>query len=149
MPARDYRDVIGGAALVVAGAFIAHYSIMFLSLGTISNMGPGMFPAALGCILVVLGFAISVPALYRAGPLPDIDFRSFMAISLSVFAFALMLRPFGLIPAIMALTLIASRADSKLTALGTLMLAVGLSVTAMLIFRVGLGMQVAAIRWPG
>lgn len=148
MPARDYRDILGGGALILAGAFIAFHSITTLNLGTISNMGPGMFPAALGFILAGLGAFIFGPALFREGSALTIDVRSLAAILTSVLAFALMLRPFGLIPAIVALTLIASRSDSKLSLLGTAILAAGLSLSAVLIFQVGLGLQIATVAWP-
>lgn len=148
MPARDYRNIFGGGTLILVGVFIALHSLTTLTLGTISNMGPGMFPAGLGFILAALGIAIVVPALFRAAPLPEVDVRSLVAILGSVLVFALLLEPFGLVPAIVGLTLIASRADSKLSLLGTAILAVCLSIGTTLIFQVGLGRQISILNWP-
>lgn len=148
MPARDYRDIIGGSALTLIGVFATIHGLVSLNLGTLSNMGPGMFPAALGVILAAIGVAILIPAIFRAAEMPDVDMRSFAAISASILAFAVMVQPFGLIPAIVVLTFVASRADSKLSPIGLVIVAVGLSVGATLIFRTGLGMSTAAIAWP-
>ncbi|MHA6689615.1 tripartite tricarboxylate transporter TctB family protein [Devosia sp. A449] len=148
MPARDYRDIFGGGALILIGGFIAIHALTTLALGNIANMGPGMFPAGLGCILSALGLAIVVPALFRAAPLPSVDVRSLVAILASVLAFALLLEPFGLAPAIVGMTLIASRADGKLSLLGAGILAVCLSIGTTLIFQVGLGRQISILTWP-
>lgn len=148
MPSRDYRDILGGGAIVIIGLFVVIYSMRTLSLGTVVNMGPGLFPATVGFILAGLGIGILAPALFRSAPAPKVDLRSFVAILASVLIFALMLRPFGLIPAIFALTFVASRADGKLSLLGTAALAASLSLGAVLIFQIGLGMQIQTISWP-
>lgn len=145
---RDYRDIIGGAVLVLIGAFAAFHALTSLRLGTISQVGPALFPAALGGLLVMLGLLILVPAFFRTGEMPEGDFRSFITILASILAFAIVVRPFGLVPAIIVLTLIASRADRKLGVVGVLALAICLSLAATLIFRVGLGVQLATLTWP-
>lgn len=148
MGARDYRDIIGGVALVFIGCFTAIHALTSLNLGTVASMGSGMVPTALGCMLIVLGLAIVLPALFRAGEMPRADLRSTGAILASILAFAIMVRPFGMIPAILVLTFVVSRADSRLSPIGTLILATGLSLLAVLIFRVGLGAPVEVIAWP-
>lgn len=148
MPTRDYQDIIGGAALILTGAFVTAYALATLSMGTITEMGPGMFPAALGVILAGLGVAVLVPAIFRAGEMPGVDLRSLLTISFSILAFAVILRPFGLIPAIVVSTLVASRADSKMSLPGVVLLAAGLALGATLIFRVGLGVLIPILAWP-
>jgi hypothetical protein len=148
MRARDYRDICGGGFLAVFGASAALYATTALDVGNIVRMGPGMFPAAVGCILAVLGVAILLPALFRSGEFPAIDWRSFLTILASILAFALMIRPFGMVPAIVAQTLIASRADSKLSLFGATVLAACVASGAALIFKVGLGAPVATVNWP-
>jgi hypothetical protein len=148
MHARDYRDIVGGLALVAIGSFAAIYAWATMTLGTVTRMGPGMFPMALGFILTSLGLAILVPALFRAGERMDIDFRSAAAILGSILVFALMIETFGMIPAIAVLIVIASRADSKVSLLEAVALVVTLSVITTLIFQVGLGLQVSLFAWP-
>lgn len=144
---RDYKGILAGAALALIGIFTASYSIVLLDLGTVASMGPGMFPAALGVILSALGIVIFLSAFFRSGDFVMIDVRSAITVLISVVAFALTIRPFGFIPAICASTLIASRADSKLSWSAVAILAGGLSAGAFLIFRVGLGMPIAALGW--
>ena len=52
MYARDWRDVIAGGLLGLGGLAIAAYAVSHYSLGTLQHMGPGMFPAATGVVLV-------------------------------------------------------------------------------------------------
>lgn len=148
MLSRDYRDLMGGGGLVVIGLGVVYYSITYLRLGTATDMGPGLFPAGLGVVLAGCGAAILLPAFFRAGPRISVDLRSLAAILASILTFALLLERVGLVPAIFALTFIARLADAKLSLFGSILLAVCLSACAILIFQVGLGMQVATARWP-
>lgn len=151
MLSRDYKDILGGGVLIAVGLFAAVYAVLHLTIGPISRMGPGMFPAVAGILLAVLGLAIFIPALFRrapAGALAQFDFRSLLAISGGILSFAVLLQPFGLVPAIVAQTLIASRADSKLTIFGAGILACFLSLGMVLLFKIGLGVPVAILNWP-
>jgi len=144
----DYRDLLGGGLIVLAGASAMYHSLTAFSLGTLSRMGPGYFPAIVSGLLILCGIVIIIPALMRAGPMPVIEFRPLIWISLSTLAFALMLVPFGLIPAILAQTVLAGISDSKLSWKGSLILAASVAVGATLIFKVGLGLYVPAFAWP-
>ena len=149
MQKRDLKDILAGAVLIALGLPGAAYALATLPLGTLRRMGPGMFPAALGLILALFGLAILIPALLREGPpMRRVDYRSLFYIMASVLAFALLVDPFGLFPAIAALAVIASRADSKLPIPGTLILASGLALISVLLFEVGLGMPIEAFKWP-
>lgn len=144
----DYRDLIGGGLIVLAGAAAMYHSVTAFNLGTLARMGPGYFPTLVSGLLILCGIAIVIPALLRAGPMPVIEFRPLIWISLSTLAFALLLIPFGMIPAIIAQTVLAGISDSKLTWKGSLALAGTVAIGATLIFRVGLGLHVPAFSWP-
>jgi len=146
--ARDYRDIIAGAALIVIGGLTAIYTLTSLKLGTTTRMGPGMFPTALSVLLIVFGIAVLIPALSRAGEMPKVDVVPLVAILISILAFALMVRPFGVVPAVVAMTAISSRADSKLSLRGTAILAAFLALLAALIFPIGLGLRIPIFAWP-
>ena len=143
----------------------------------LSGIGPGYFPRLCGALLVAIGAAIAAMTLRRgfeqraAGPpagdpaapgpaagSPDEisrpeDYPAFIAraskLTAGVFAFAVLLLPFGLIVATFALILIASRGTRSL-GLGTaLVLALILSVLASIIFVYGLNLPMTAFpRWP-
>ncbi|WP_241067797.1 tripartite tricarboxylate transporter TctB family protein [Achromobacter insuavis] len=144
----DYRDLIGGGLIVLVGAGAMYHSMTAFDLGTLARMGPGYFPALVSGVLILCGLSIGIPALLRAGPMPVIEFRPLLWISLSTLAFALILMPFGLIPAIIVQTVLAGISDCKLSWKGALILAVTVAVGATLIFKVGLGLIVPTFAWP-
>lgn len=140
--------MLGGGALMLIGGFVAVNAFATLSLGSVSKMGPGMVPAALGCILGFIGLAIFIPSLYRAGSLPSFETRPFVTLLASILSFAIIVRPFGLVPAVVVLTVIASSADSKLSPVGIAALAAVLALLATLIFIIGLEMRLSVFAWP-
>ena len=40
----DYRDLIGGGLVTLAGAAAMYHSLTAFSVGTAARMGPGYFP---------------------------------------------------------------------------------------------------------
>jgi len=148
MQSPDYRDLVGGLALVAIGVAVTVNSVFYLNLGTPSRMGPGAFPAGLGVVLAVLGALIALPALFRTGEYPRIEIRPLFAVLGAILVFALVMERFGLVPAIAALTFIAGLADRRLSLLATAALAAVLSTIATLIFRTGLGLPIPIVSWP-
>jgi hypothetical protein len=143
----DLREVIAGFLLVGIGLFLALHSLTNYQIGTIQQLGPGMFPTALGFLLAALGVFIMVPGFFRAGTFPSWRIRPFFTILAGVFLFSISLNTLGMIPAIFLLTGAAALADNKLSALSTLILASALSTIGVLIFRVGLGIPIQPIVW--
>lgn len=148
MLGKNYRDIVAGLLFVFFGLFVLIHSVTSLRLGTPASIGPGMFPAGVGVILAGLGVGICVPALFQTRRAVSFDFRSFAAILLSIFAFGLMVDSFGLVPAIVALTIIASLADAKLSWREVAILASALSIGATMIFQVGLRLPISTVNWP-
>lgn len=145
---RDYRDVIGGGILTILGLAVAAYSLARFEMGTISQMGPGMFPTCLGFILAGLGAIIALPALFRQGDAIVIEWRKVLFVLAGVLAFALTVLPFGLVPAIMLLTIGSGLADRSQRPRALVSMAIILAGLAYLIFHVGLGITVAPFKWP-
>lgn len=145
---RDYRDVIGGGALALFGLWFCLYSVEHYSLGTLNRMGPGMFPAMLGATLAVLGSLTAILAWFRQGEIPEIRKWTPLFVLSSVAAFALIVKPFGLIPAVLAVVSISSLAELRIEPRKLAMMCVVLSLIAWLTFGVGLGLTVPMINWP-
>jgi len=144
----DYRDLIGGGLITLVGAAAMYHSLTAFNVGTAARMGPGYFPALVGGLLMLCGIMILIPALLRAGSMPTFEWRPLFWISLSTLAFAVLLVPFGLVPAIVVQTVVAGISDCKLSWRGSLILAGALSVGATLLFKVGLGLVVPVFAWP-
>jgi hypothetical protein len=148
MLSRDYRDIVGGGLLIVGGLLFSWYAATNYDMGTLRRMGPGMFPAALGITLALFGMAIAIPAFFKPGPKVTIRIWTPLFIMLGVGAFALMIRPFGLLPAIVAVTVLSSFAELRVRPVSLFLLCAVLCVMSWLIFSVGLGLPMAMYRWP-
>jgi putative tricarboxylic transport membrane protein len=146
---RDYRDLIGGSLLFVMGLWAAVQAWFDYPLGSVSHMGPGMFPAGVGVLLAFTGVLVFVPALFRAGPaLAQVDYRAFFFVLLSLVLFALTVDTLGLVPATAILTVAAVLADNKLGVVATVVLTAVLAAIALLVFRYGLGIALEPFKWP-
>jgi hypothetical protein len=148
MARRDYTDLIGGGVLVATGLATAIYALLHYDPGSLSRMGPGFFPAALGFVLALLGLLVLLPALRRAGDWPVPHFRPFFTILLSLAAFALTVRAVGMVPATFILVGIAAFAQHEVRLLPTFALGGALAAIAVLIFAQGLGVVLPAFAWP-
>jgi hypothetical protein len=148
MKGRSYADIIGGAALMVFGAGATAYAVATLPVGTVSRMGPGLFPAALGVLLAAFGVGTLVSGMRHAGQKPELHLRALLTVLVAILAFALLVRPFGIVPAVIVLTLIACTADGRLSLARAAVLAAGLALAATLVFKVGLGLPVLVVAWP-
>lgn len=135
------------AGVMFAGIGLAALFLAFgYQIGRPERMGPGFFPAVVGGLLVLTGLALAVRGLLREGtPVELMSPRVFVAI-LSVVAFALLIRPAGLIVAVVACVLISSGAGRGVRIVETLVLTVVLTAGVWLVFRVGLGIPIPV--WP-
>ena len=145
---RSDRDVIGGALLITCGLAYAIYAMSQYNIGTLRRMGPGMFPVMLGFALTGLGATLFLTAFLKAEKLPRIRIWTPIFVLSSIGAFALMIRPFGLFPAIIAVTVISSLAELKVRPVSLTLLCASLCGLSWLIFRVGLNMPIPLYRWP-
>ena len=138
-------------ALIAVGAFAALYAGSSYSLGTPRQMGPGMFPVILGCVLFGLGLLVLVPALIRTVPVAEaaarVEWRPLVMVALSVAVFALTIDHLGLLPAVVLMTLCAALADNRLKPPGAMLLGAFLAGLAILIFKVGLAIPVNIVEW--
>lgn len=145
---RDYRDVAAGILMAAMGGFVASYAALYYNLGTFRSMGPGMFPMLMGAVLVLLGVLLVVSALFRSGTMPEIRLSAPFFILASVAAFALLIRSFGMLPAVASVAVIASLAELKVRPVSLLLLVAVLCLTTWLIFPVGLGLNIPMLHWP-
>jgi hypothetical protein len=145
---RDYRDMSAGGLLIVGGLILALYSAANYELGTARQMGPGMFPTGLGYVIAFFGVLLFVQAMFRTGTMPEIRIWSPIFVLAGTAAFALMIRPFGMVPAIVATTLISSLAEKRIRPVSLVLLSAFLCVLSYLIFSLALRMPMPMLRWP-
>ena len=145
MNKRDSRDIIGGMLVTAIGLFFVIYAQRY-SFGSLTRMGPGYFPVVLGGVLTVLGVLVALPAWFRTGTAPSVNWKNFLFVIGSVLAFGAALQTLGLIFATMITVVIASMADKDITWRGRGMLAVAVALITYLIIITGLSMVLPI--WP-
>jgi hypothetical protein len=117
-----------------------------LAMGTAVRMGPGYVPHMLAYIMIGLGFLIVVVALVTGSEPVDVPrWKPITLVTIGIFVFAALFERTGLFPALVALILIASYGgeEFKLTeVLGNIAV---LTVLCVLVFKVGLSMNISVI----
>lgn len=141
------REAVTGITLMVGGAAYAFAAIASLPLGSLRQMGPGMFPVGLGGILFLIGAGILIGAWFQTEKLPSVNWRALAAVLAALAAFALLIEHFGLLPAIAASTVLSSLAAPGSKPLGVLWLSVALMFVAWLIFVLILQLPVPVLAW--
>lgn len=142
------RPAVTGAVTLLVGAAAFIESFRY-PLGSIGQIGPAVFPLGLSVLLIIAGIAIIIEDL-RAGTIPQtpVPLASLLTVAGGPIAFALLVAPFGLIPAIVASVMISALADRSLRPLSVLLLATGLALGCTLVFITFLKMPIAPIDWP-
>lgn len=147
----EYRDLVGGVFLAALGLFVALYAGSHYQVGQPSHMGPGFFPVALGWILAVLGTVIALLALRRTAVRvqpASVAWRSMLAVLGSIATFGALIERLGLVPATIAMTLVAAFAERPVRLRRALLLGAALALMSWLIFIVGLQMTLPAFALP-
>jgi hypothetical protein len=118
-------------------------------MGSAQRMGPAYFPTVLGGLLALLGLIIAIKGLARAGADGDIERFHFgpLAIVLGAVAlFAFLLRPAGLVAALLALIGVSAYASHEFRLREVIPLMLFLAVLVLAVFIWGLGMVIPL--WP-
>lgn len=148
----DYRDLCAGLLLAAVGLFVALYASSNYGIGQPARMGPGFFPVMLGWILTALGtltVLLSLRKTVQAIEPPRLALRPLLAILAAIAVFSLLVVRFGLVPAAVAMTFVASFAERPYNLKRTALLGIGLALLSWLIFTVGLNMTLPAFNLNG
>jgi hypothetical protein len=132
----------------LAGLMFITFGLLGLSLsmpldnGTLSDMGPGYFPRAISALMVLLGAALSATDLLEDGEAVEgWAWKPLVLITLSSIAFAVLLKPVGLVGALAATTMLASAA-------GTLLRPLALAILVAIMVVANVGIFVFALHMP-
>lgn len=134
------RDLLSGAMFSGFGIGAALVASSY-GFGTPARMGPGFFPIVVGLLLAVMGLVLIVQSLRHPEadkPVEALHFRPLFFISAAIVAFGLVVGEFGLIPALIALIVIARFAGRDGGILELLVMVVVLIAVAVGIFVYGL-----------
>ena len=144
------RDYLGGVLMIALGVAAAFQGATY-RIGTLSRMGPGFFPVALGVILALAGIAIAVTARFEqdsvdAKSLPP-EWRAWFCICAGIVAFVVLGKYGGLLPATFAIVFVSALGDRGNKPLAAAILALACVVVAVIVFRFALQLQFPLFQW--
>ena len=139
------KDFLSGLMFIGFG-LIAIYFGRNLAMGTTVRMGPGYVPHMLAYIMMALGGIVSVVALITGSePVERPKWKPITMVTIGIVAFALLFESTGLIPALIALILISSLGGEEFKLTEVIGNMVVLTILCVIVFKVGLGMNISII----
>ena len=156
---RFRKDYYGGALMVLTGLAAVFAGLQYHT-GTLSRMGPGFFPVAVGALLAFVGVLIASSARNQpaaaqaqasghghshAAP----DLRGTACIVLGTLAFLLFGVYGGMIPATFSIVFISALGDRNNNIKQAACLAVAMCVIAAVVFSWLLQIQLPLFTWGG
>src|SRR5665213_504147 len=145
-----HKDVQAGVVIALIGSGFAARSAHY-RIGTLLEMGPGYFPAALGIVFALVGIAIAIQGYVKSSVelrerrLPE--WRAWLLIIAAVVAFIVVGERLGLAAAAFSIVFISAFADRKNTWRSATVLAVVMVVVSTLVFWWGLKLQFPLWQW--
>lgn len=144
------REYWGGALMVLIGLGAVIQGRQY-SIGTLSRMGPGFYPVALGAILALVGLALIATARFSKVQVEDKalppEWRGWLLICASIVAFVVLGKHGGLVPATFAIVFISALADRENTLLSATMLALATVAICIVVFWWALQMSFDLFGW--
>lgn len=143
------KDLLSGALFIVAGA-IAAYVASGYKMGTLTRMGPGLFPSLISLLVVLVGVALVLRSMLSplsSGPVASWEVRPLVFVLLAIIAFGLTISTLGLIPAIAAVVLICQPASREASFIEVLLIIAVLCVVTIGTFVYGLNIPLKIGPW--
>lgn len=147
MRIKSEKEFWSGVMFIVFGAAFAGLAQDY-DMGTAQRMGPAFFPTVLGGLLAVLGVVVALQGLAAEtldGKLEKFHLGPIAWVLGAVIAFGMLLRPAGLVVALVALIVISSLGSHEFKARDTVLLAIGLCALVLAVFIYGLGLTIPVL----
>jgi putative tricarboxylic transport membrane protein len=143
---RGPQDFVGGIALIVIAVFAFWASSDLQGMHGFS-FGAGTAPRMFAGLLLALGAGVAVSALLVDGPhLATYAWRGPLFVSLSILAFAIAIRPLGLVISAFVTFMVAALGTHETRWKETLIVGVLLTAFCSFLFPYGLGLPMQL--WP-
>lgn len=139
------KDFLSGVMFIAFGLGALWFG-RHLQMGTTVRMGPGYVPHMLAYIMLGLGLIIAVVALYSGGEQVEAPkWRPITMVTIGIVVFALLFETTGMFPSLVALVLIASLGGSEFKLTEVIGNIIVLTILCILVFKVGLQMNISVI----
>ncbi len=146
---RAPQDLAAGASLV-ALSLVALWASADLPAGRLRAVGPGMLPRVLAIAIGLVGLALVVKSLARAGgPVERGSLRGPLFVCLGLVAFALTIRTFGLVVAGPLVATLGGAASRQARLRELLSFAIVVTAFCVVLFRYALHLPVPILVIPG
>ena len=141
------KDFLSGVMFIVFGLAALWFG-RNLQMGTTVRMGPGYVPHMLAYIMMGLGGIIVVMALLTStGERTEAPkWKPITMVTIGIVCFALLFERAGLLPALVVLILIASLGGEEFKLTEVIANMVVLSIMCIVVFKLGLQMNISVIR---
>jgi hypothetical protein len=137
---RNNKDVWSGVMLIGIGVAAVGIARDY-TFGSALRMGPGYFPSVLGSIAVLFGLYLVAKGLRRPEPIEGkSSLRALVVLPASLVLFGVLMDRAGFVPALMVLIVGSSAAGQEFNPVEALLLAVGLTTGAVVLFIWGIGL---------
>lgn len=146
------RDFYAGLFVVLIGLGTASIGLTY-KIGSLIEMGSGLFPTALGILLIVIGVLIAATA---SQPEPEAlghmktstpSLRGGICILLGVLSFVMLGQYFGMALASFACVFISALGDRAMSLKAAFILALGVTVVGVVLFSYGLQSGLPIFSW--
>jgi hypothetical protein len=149
------RDLYGGGIFVAIGLLVFLQGRTY-NIGTLAHVGSGLFPVALGVVLMGLGALIAFGGIASSEPesegesesVPPMQWKGFAAIVAGVLAFIVVGGLFGLAPAAFCCVFISALGDRTATLKSAAILGIVMTLFALLFFSYFLSVQFPVFQLP-
>jgi hypothetical protein len=150
MTSRNPKDLWTGIIYIAFGA-AAIFIARDYGLGTPRKMGPAFFPGILSIILIVIGIISLTRSFIRPGtPVGRFTFKGLLMVTGATVLFGLIVRGAGLIIAMPVLVIVSAYASHKFSWRTSIIMAIVLTASCILIFLKGLGIPLPILgSWFG
>ena len=143
------KDRVAAVVLVLLGAAISAQALQY-RMGELTRMGAGFIPVVLGTLLMLVGVAIGVtaePGDFGTMETLPTEWRGWLCVLGGVIGFVVFGVYGGLVPATFLSVFIAAMGDRTNSIRDAVILALGVTVTGVLIFVYGLSMTFPLFTW--
>jgi hypothetical protein len=142
------RDAVAGIVLALLGAAIALHAYLNYPVGSISRMGPGMFPVMMGSALFLVALGILAKAFVDARETIQVNVRAALFVLVGLAVFAVLVEPFGVAPALFALLVISCGAVPGRKLAGTIAFSAVATAATVVIFVYMMDLHFKLFGWP-
>ena len=141
------KDFLSGVMFIAFGLTALWFG-RNLQMGTTVRMGPGYVPHMLAYIMMALGGIVSVLALLTStGERTEAPkWKPITMVTIGIVCFALLFERAGMLPALVVLVLISSLGGEEFKLTEVLGNMVVLTILCVIVFKLGLGMNISVIQ---